>query len=404
MDVTATVNDEETAAEITWQAPDPNAVGITEGFESETFPPTGWTQVITNTGAANTLGIYPTWCRIGAVTISGDEVNPTEGSYQTGLFWAYDHQDEWLITPGFNCPPAAYLSFDSHVYLGSTNGDHYYVKVSSDNGQTWIALWDASAQAPGWNEYSSPITVDLSAYSGNQIKVAFHAIDPPDQGGLWYTWFIDNVYIGNSETKVVFDTDDLVRVSASANSSRPAGTMPMMTLSRSHQEGDLRAETRMPRLGEIRQARKDSRALVGYKVYRLMAGYEQIESTWTLVNPETITGLSITDPAWQTLPNGNYRWAVKAVYTNDVLSAPSLSNVLNKFVQTGMIIGTVRNKDNIPIVGATVTTGEYSATTNIIGAYSIALPVGTYDVTASAEGYSSSPSRIRPCIQTVTPR
>ena len=389
MDVTATVNDEETAAEITWQAPDPNAVGITEGFESETFPPTGWTQVITNTGAANTLGIYPTWCRIGAVTISGDEVNPTEGSYQTGLFWAYDHQDEWLITPGFNCPPGAYLSFDSHVYLGSTNGDHYYVKVSSDNGQTWMALWDASAQAPGWNEYSSPITVDLSAYSGNQIKVAFHAIDPPDQGGLWYTWFIDNVYIGNSETKVVFDTDDLVRVSASANSSRPAGTMPMMTLSRSRQEGDLRAETRMPRLGEIRQARKDSRALVGYKVYRLMAGYEQIESTWTLVNPETITGLSITDPAWQTLPNGNYRWAVKAVYTNDVLSAPSLSNVLNKFVQTGMIIGTVRNKDNIPIVGATVTTGEYSATTNIIGAYSIALPVGTYDVTASAEGYSS---------------
>ena len=83
-------------------------------------------------------GIYPTWCRVGAVTITGNIISPTDGLHQTGLHWDYSHQDEWLITPSFNCPPNAYLRFDGYVFLGSEYGDHYYVKVSTDNGTSGL--------------------------------------------------------------------------------------------------------------------------------------------------------------------------------------------------------------------------------------------------------------------------
>ena len=387
--VTAEVNDGNTAVNLTWLAPDPTALEIVESFEADTFPPEDWSQVITNTGPPNALGVYPTWSRIGTLTVSGDVIAPTDGNFQAGVFWDYAHQDEWLITPPFNCPPSAYLRFDGYVYCGSTNGDHYYVKVSTDNGATWTVLWDASAQTPGWNEYSSPITIDLSAYSGNQIKLAFHAEDPPDNAGLWYAWYIDNVYIGNSTTRVVFSPDAFSRLSAKPTAGQLMGTMPLRALSRRIEEGGMRSEPRWPRPQDVRHTRKSTRVLTGYMVYRLQSGQEQNETQWVTVTDEPVTELTTTDPAWATLANGDYRWAVKAVYTNGVTSVASFSNILNKYLQTGMIVGTVRRTNNTPIVGASVTNGTVSATTNSMGAYTLTVPIGYHSVTASAVGYDS---------------
>ncbi len=388
--VNAVANDADTEVTITWLAPDPNATDVTEGFESTTFPPSGWTQEITNNGPPNALGMYPTWCRIGSVTISGDLVAPTEGSYQSALYWSESHQDEWLITPGFNCPPSAYMTFNTLAFLGSEHDDHYYVKVSTDNGNNWTVLWDATAQTGGWTDYNTPITIDLSAYAGNQIKLAFHAEDPPINTGLWYIWFIDNIYIGNVISKVAFESDDFVRVSASDNLTRATtGAMTSMEISRDRAYGAKHNEPRLPRPEAVSRVNRTHRALTGYKVYRLTPGNEQNEASWTLLNQEPTADLSIVDPAWETLANGDYRWAVKAVYTNDVLSVPSLSNTLNKFVQRGNIIGTVKDKNNNYIRGAVVTAGEYSATTNSSGAYSLSVPVGTYDVTAEADEFKS---------------
>ena len=87
MGVEAEVNDGNDAVNLTWLAPDPTALEVVESFEADTFPPEGWTQTITNTGPANALGIYPTWCRNGTLTISGDVITPTDGSFQAGLHW-----------------------------------------------------------------------------------------------------------------------------------------------------------------------------------------------------------------------------------------------------------------------------------------------------------------------------
>ncbi|HNQ44268.1 MAG TPA: carboxypeptidase regulatory-like domain-containing protein, partial [Candidatus Cloacimonadota bacterium] len=195
--VVAAVNGTYSAVDLTWNAPDPTAIEITESFEGTTFPPNDWTQSVTNNGPANTLGVYPTWCRFGSISISGEAVTPTDGSNQAGLWWSYEHQDEWLVTPSFNCPPGAYLKFDSYIHYGSPNEDHYYVKVSTNGGSTWDILWDATAQPEGDNFYAFPITINLNSYSGLQVMLAFHAEDPPSNDGMWYVWFIDNIYIGN---------------------------------------------------------------------------------------------------------------------------------------------------------------------------------------------------------------
>jgi len=129
--------------------------------------------------------------------------------------------------------------------------------------------------------------------------------------------------------------------------------------------------------------------LTGYKVWRLPAGQEGNEASWTLITPEMVTGLNTDDPGWATLPNGNYRWAVKAIYTNGVSSVGALSNILNKDTVTGMIAGVVRRENTTPIVGATITVSGLTATTNGAGAYTLVVPVGTHSVTASATGFVS---------------
>ena len=389
MGVEAEVNDGNDAVNLTWLAPDPTALEVVESFEADTFPPEGWTQTITNTGPANALGIYPTWCRNGTLTISGDVITPTDGSFQAGLHWDYNHQDEWLITPAFNCPPNAHLSFDGYVFLGSEYGDHYYVKLSTDNGATWNILWDASTQTGGWNEYSSPITVDLSAYSGNQVMIAFHAEDPTDNSGLRYYWFIDNVYIGDSSNPVQLSLGDMTTISAASAQRQVGGIMPLRARSRDMEEGTVGREPRLPRPSEMPPARKSTRVLVGYMVYRLQPNQENLEDEWVAVTDEPTAELNFSDTGWADLENGDYRWAVKAVYTNNVTSVASFSNILNKFTQTGMIVGTVRQKNNTPIVGASVTNGTVSATTNSMGAYTLVVPIGYHSVTASAAGYDS---------------
>jgi hypothetical protein len=71
--------------------------------------------------------------------------------------------------------------------------------------------------------------------------------------------------------------------------------------------------------------------LIGYSVYRFEQGNEGgdgDESLWSHIGSPTNN--AFVDNGWTSLPDGAYRWAVKARYTGDRLSAPSLSNVLGK--------------------------------------------------------------------------
>ncbi len=344
--VVAAVNDSSGTVNITWQTPDPNALELIESFEAETFPPAGWTQIITY--IEDPTFPYNSWCRLGPTYVDGHPANPTDGNYQAVITWTVSPQNEWLITPNFLCPPNAYLKFDSYVLLGSDDTDHYYVKVSTDNGSTWTVLWDATEETGNWNEYEFPIIIDLSAYGGNSIKIAFHASDIRTYTALRHYWLIDNVYIGNGSISNRFDLDDGI------------GSM-----------------------------RRTFRAPTGYLVYRLRAGHEQNEASWICLSDEPVADLSFMDISWLSAPSGSYRWAVKALYSDDITSEASFSNVVNESVKKGIIVGTVEDANSNPITGATVTNGLFEANTYNTGTYTLIVPTGYHDLTVSAQGYQS---------------
>jgi hypothetical protein len=123
-----------------------------------------------------------TWEHVGTIEFSSGPVIPHEGEKQMNCHWSFGDQDEWLISPEFTMPTGATLTFWTYLTLGSTNGDHYYVKVSTDGGTTWTEVWDGSTEPAGPNHYDAAINVDLSTYGGQDVKVAWHAYAI---GGMW---------------------------------------------------------------------------------------------------------------------------------------------------------------------------------------------------------------------------
>jgi hypothetical protein len=306
--VTAELTPGQNSINIAWQSPNPDAIGLEESFEGEAFPPQDWSQIITNAGAALSNGAFPTWHRNAEIISGSTIVTPTDGSYQAGLWWDYGHQDEWLISASFNCPSDAVLSFDSRVFLGSTEGDSYSVKLSTDDGESWSTLWDASQQSGGWNHYEAPIVIELSAFTGRQIRLAYHANDNEANEGLYYDWFIDNVQV----------------------------------------------------LSSFRQAQ---RGLEGYDLWRFPVSQLHNPPAWTQVNAQTVEGNSFIDNGWAGLAQGDYAWAVKARYSNDVLSSAAISNPLSK---SGGIPAAPQNLQ-ISVVGEDVHLNWDAVTTDTSG-------------------------------------
>jgi hypothetical protein len=76
----------------------------------------------------------------------------------------------------------------------------------------------------------------------------------------------------------------------------------------------------------------DTRDLNGYHVYRLNPGQEENPGMWSQLTANPIGGTSYTDTGFGSLGAGDYKWAIKAVYTAGVLSNPAFSNQLEKAV------------------------------------------------------------------------
>jgi len=139
---------------------------------------------------------------------------------------------------------------------------------------------------------------------------------------------------------------------------------------------------------DISACKDNDRVLVGYRVWRLLQGQENNDSAWTQLTTGPITATAWPDNGWGGVPDGWYKWAVKAIYTGEAQSLPAFSNAVQKLTQIGTIAGIVRDMANAPIMGATVSCGDVTATTNASGAYSMQVPAGTWSVTASHPNYT----------------
>ncbi|MBW6515296.1 MAG: carboxypeptidase regulatory-like domain-containing protein [Candidatus Cloacimonetes bacterium] len=268
------------------------------GFETGQLP-AGWAITGVNTDASGPTPGYWT-----VNNYSSADYSPI-GQYHCGLWWSYNHQDEWLKTPEFVCPPNAELVYWTVGYLGSTYADHYYVKVSTDGGSNWTVLQDLSAMTGGWNYYNTPMSVSLASYAGQEIMLAWQAVDGPTNDGLWYIWYVDDISVGD----MTFRATDLI--------SESKGT------------------SQTTRTSSIQRDIEPNRAFTGYKVMRndvvLVEGLQEL----------TYTDLNV--------PTGTYVYGVIAQYTSGEAEAVETEEI--SFVGT--------DDDNILVPLVTELRGNY---------------------------------------------
>jgi hypothetical protein len=184
---------------LTWSPPQCAGSGmlLDEGFEGLTFPPPNW--------EIQTFNQNGTWERLPA----SSQVGVHSGNYSAGVLWDYAHQDEWLIAR--NVLVNGNLRFWSFAYQGSVQNDHYYVKVSPDQGASWSILLDLSTlpvypSPSGYNQWEIPYDIDMNSWMGLTVDLAWQALD--DQGqGLWHNWAIDDCYMGSDEIDLCTEND-----------------------------------------------------------------------------------------------------------------------------------------------------------------------------------------------------
>jgi len=305
---------------LSWTAPvcKPDGHGIHEGFEGATFPPQYFTVIKTNTTTSTTNGYW--WQFAGNTAIM-----PPVGNYYAAVWWKTTHQDEWLIA--HEVTVTSNLTFMAWDYCqGSTHGDHYYCKVSTNNGTTWNVLLDLATLPPvtttgEWKTY----TVDMAAYMGQTVTLAWQAVDN-GSGGIWYAWGVDQINIG---TKTISGKDLIVQSNAGnglgsartdnvdVNTLVPVGKKPFT---------------------ETANAPEFAGGIVkGYNVYRT----DSTAHNFHKINGAIVSGTTYTDIIPLT-GLGNYKYFVTSVYNDTVANtflceSPGSDTITVQFPHVGIV-------------------------------------------------------------------
>nr|WP_319399656.1 carboxypeptidase regulatory-like domain-containing protein [uncultured Carboxylicivirga sp.] len=129
---------------------------------------------------------------------------------------------------------------------------------------------------------------------------------------------------------------------------------------------------------------------IGYNVYRLLNGDEHDETTWVQVNTELIAETSFVDNSWQPLENDIYRYAVKSVYANEVLSEATFSNGIDKgkYAVVSATVSTNGGSSEGATVELTNNQFSYSSLVEADGTVAINdVYFGTYTLRITKKGY-----------------
>ncbi len=139
---------------------------LEEGFETTEYPnlPEGWTAFSDPTNAS----ISGKWQATETVS---NIISPDSGDKLVFSYGGYATADFYLVTPAINLTkaldPKLEFCYASPGKLGG-NGDPLYVKYAESAEGPWEELWAETSNSE-WKK----ATIDLSAYSGTTIYIAF---------------------------------------------------------------------------------------------------------------------------------------------------------------------------------------------------------------------------------------
>ena len=148
-------------------------------FESATFPPTDWATFIGTNGAGNSYN----W------------TSTNNGYVGKSSFIDWDNVgavcEDWMVSPLITLGENTSLSFYEKQDYSTNYGSNYYVKISTNSQTnhadfTNIMSYTETDFSTSW----SSRTIDLSAYDGQDVYIAF--VMTNDDGDSWY---VDNILI-----------------------------------------------------------------------------------------------------------------------------------------------------------------------------------------------------------------
>lgn len=177
-------------------------------------------QVIDFSGfsGSNLTTVFPNWTEAAGTSVpSGtsslwtlqDSWSPANTTAKVNLYT--NNRNEWIVGPKVVATATTTLKFDVAITDFSSvsadasgmqgTDDKVMVKISSDCGQTFTTLYtfDASNTSSITNSLV-PQTIDLSAYAGQQVIIAFHASDGPIDNVPDYDFHIDNIQLSDASS------------------------------------------------------------------------------------------------------------------------------------------------------------------------------------------------------------
>ena len=179
------------------QEPLSSGVILFDDFEN-TANPNGW--VIEYEGEAGRGWQYTEGSVTGKTTSMTN--SGTHAMTMKDVYWEDVHMDAKLTSKTF--AGGKTLTFYSHCNGGNATPKVppvYIIEVSSDNGATWNTIFDVLKDYPRDEQGNTvkatsytKITLDLSPYTSDQMKIRFNCYDNTNEG-LQYWWQIDDLEI-----------------------------------------------------------------------------------------------------------------------------------------------------------------------------------------------------------------
>ena len=145
-----------------------------------------------------------------------------------------------------------------------------------------------------------------------------------------------------------------------------------------------------------KQKSAPTRAQTGFIIYRMQPSQQNSPDTWNLLSSVPADARSYQDTGWDSLPSGEYIYAVATQYNNVSQSVPAFSPVVQRFTD-GRILGNISNLNGEPIEGALLSVsssagfGPFQVLSDSSGYYCIPdVHYGSYTITCSHPYYQSN--------------